>query len=123
MVTVSGPWTREEMEQFLSAETVPLRLGCRTPADKPWMLSLWYRFDADDERLVCATSADADIVDHARDLMARTGMAFVVGNRAEVMGEAETRAIIVRSSDTSEFEGSKADLGAVVAAELAAELD
>jgi len=62
MVTVSGPWTREEMEQFLDAETVPLRLGCRTPADKPWMLSLWYRFV--DGAFECATGADAAVVDY-----------------------------------------------------------
>ncbi len=62
MVTVSGPWTSGEMEQFLSAETVPLRLGCRTPADRPWMLSLWYRFV--DGVFECATGADAAVVDY-----------------------------------------------------------
>ncbi|AUG47942.1 pyridoxamine 5'-phosphate oxidase [Haloarcula taiwanensis] len=62
MVTVSGPWTSEEMSQFLSAETVPLRLGCRTPAGRPWMLSLWYRFV--DGTFECATGADAAVVDY-----------------------------------------------------------
>jgi phosphopantothenoylcysteine decarboxylase/phosphopantothenate--cysteine ligase len=66
---------------------------------------------------------DADVVDRARDLLERAGMAFVVGNRASVMGETETRAILVRADDTSEFEGAKAELGALVADELAAELD
>jgi phosphopantothenoylcysteine decarboxylase/phosphopantothenate--cysteine ligase len=66
---------------------------------------------------------DADVVDRARDLLERAGMAFVVGNRASVMGETETRAILVREDDTSEFEGAKAELGALVADELAAELD
>jgi len=66
---------------------------------------------------------DADVVDRARDLLERAGMAFVVGNRASVMGETETRAILVRADDTSAFEGAKAELGALVADELAAELD
>ena len=66
---------------------------------------------------------DADVVDRARDLLERAGMAFVVGNRASVMGETETRAILVREDDTSEFEGAKAELGGLVADELAAELD
>jgi phosphopantothenoylcysteine decarboxylase/phosphopantothenate--cysteine ligase len=66
---------------------------------------------------------DADVVDRARDLLERAGMAFVVGNRASVMGETETRAILVRADDTSAFEGAKAALGALVADELAAELD
>lgn len=62
MVTVSGPWTRTEVERFLDEETVPLRLGCRTPAGRPWMLSLWYRFV--DGSFECATGADAAVVDY-----------------------------------------------------------
>lgn len=62
MVTVSGPWTRTEVERFLTDETVPLRLGCHTPADRPWMLSLWYRFV--DGGFECATGADAAVVDY-----------------------------------------------------------
>jgi phosphopantothenoylcysteine decarboxylase/phosphopantothenate--cysteine ligase len=37
------------------------------------------------------------------------------------MGEEETRALFVRSEDVTSFTGSKADLGARVAEELAAE--
>ncbi|MFB6222886.1 MAG: pyridoxamine 5'-phosphate oxidase family protein [Haloarcula sp.] len=60
MTTLSGPRSREEVDQFLGDETVPLRLGCRTPAERPWMLSLWYRFA--DGVFECATGADAEVV-------------------------------------------------------------
>lgn len=60
MVTPSGPWSLTETERFLDDTTVPIRLGCRTPADRPWMLSLWYRFA--DGVFECATGADAAVV-------------------------------------------------------------
>ena len=74
-VAYTGEWDRAEVAAYLTDATVPLRLACRTPAGGLWMLSLWYRFDADDERLVCATSADADIVEYLR---ADDGVAFEV---------------------------------------------
>ena len=63
-----------------------------------------------------------DIVAQARDLLDRAGLAFVVGNRASVMGEDETEATIVRETDTDHVSGTKAHLGARVADELAATL-
>lgn len=60
MVTVTGEWSAEEVASFLGPTTVPLRLGCRTPAGDPWMLSLWYRYV--DDAFECATSASADVV-------------------------------------------------------------
>jgi phosphopantothenoylcysteine decarboxylase/phosphopantothenate--cysteine ligase len=69
------------------------------------------------------TSGDDEaMVERARDLLDRVGLAFVVANDASVMGEAETRALFVRSGDATEFAGSKTALGARVADELAAEL-
>jgi phosphopantothenoylcysteine decarboxylase/phosphopantothenate--cysteine ligase len=62
------------------------------------------------------------MVDAARETLDRAGLAFVVANDASVMGESETRALLVRSDDTSEFTGSKESLGGRVAEELAAEL-
>ncbi|WP_423999476.1 pyridoxamine 5'-phosphate oxidase family protein [Haloarcula salina] len=62
MVTPSGPWSLAETERFLDEVTVPIRLGCRTPADRPWMLSLWYRFT--DGVFECATGADAAVVEY-----------------------------------------------------------
>ncbi|MFB6082722.1 MAG: bifunctional phosphopantothenoylcysteine decarboxylase/phosphopantothenate--cysteine ligase CoaBC [Halorientalis sp.] len=65
---------------------------------------------------------EATLVERARETMERAGLAFVVGNRADVMGETETRALVIREDDTAEYAGSKAGLGARVAEELATEL-
>jgi nitroimidazol reductase NimA-like FMN-containing flavoprotein (pyridoxamine 5'-phosphate oxidase superfamily) len=74
-VTYTGEWDRAGATAFLADATIPIRLACRTPAGGLWMLSLWYRFDADAERLVCATSAGADVVEYLR---ADGGVAFEV---------------------------------------------
>lgn len=60
MVSVTGAWSLDEVADFLTETTVPIRLGCRRPSGDLWMLSLWYRYrDGDFE---CATAADADVV-------------------------------------------------------------
>ncbi|WP_394743360.1 pyridoxamine 5'-phosphate oxidase family protein [Natronococcus roseus] len=66
---VRGSLSREDVAAFLDGRTVPIRLGCRTPADHPWMVSLWYRRREGDDgwRLECATSADADVVTYLRE--------------------------------------------------------
>ncbi|WP_276257892.1 bifunctional phosphopantothenoylcysteine decarboxylase/phosphopantothenate--cysteine ligase CoaBC [Haloglomus litoreum] len=70
------------------------------------------------------TSGDDDaLVGKARETLDRAGLAFVVGNDASVLGEAETRTLFVRESSVREFVGSKDGLGLRVAEELAAELD
>ena len=56
----SGPWSRDQVTEFLEATTVPVRIGCRTPSDTPWIVSLWFSWDG---AINCATSADADLVD------------------------------------------------------------
>ncbi|MFB6166566.1 MAG: bifunctional phosphopantothenoylcysteine decarboxylase/phosphopantothenate--cysteine ligase CoaBC [Haloarculaceae archaeon] len=65
---------------------------------------------------------EATLVDRARETLERADLSFVVGNRADVMGAAETRALIIRADSVDEYEGSKAGLGARVADELATEL-
>ncbi|MFB6119533.1 MAG: bifunctional phosphopantothenoylcysteine decarboxylase/phosphopantothenate--cysteine ligase CoaBC [Halobacteriaceae archaeon] len=65
---------------------------------------------------------DEAMVEAARDLIDRTGLAFVVANDASAMGGDETRALIVRREAESEFVGSKTDLGRRIADELAASL-
>ncbi|MDZ7701248.1 MAG: pyridoxamine 5'-phosphate oxidase family protein [Halobacteriales archaeon] len=60
MAEFTGAWSAEGVAEFLGRTTVPVRLGCRTPADRPWMVSLWYRYD--DGELVCATARDAAVV-------------------------------------------------------------
>lgn len=69
------------------------------------------------------TEGDDDaLVAKARDRLERAGLAFVVANRSEALGGAETRALVVRPESVAEYAGSKAGLGERVAAELAAEL-
>ncbi|WP_411962976.1 bifunctional phosphopantothenoylcysteine decarboxylase/phosphopantothenate--cysteine ligase CoaBC [Haloferax sp. YSMS24] len=69
------------------------------------------------------TSGDDDaMVTEARRIMDRVGLAFVVANDASVMGDDETRALVVRDGETNEYVGSKAGLGAQVADELKKEL-
>lgn len=62
---------------------------------------------------------EANIVDQARALRERAALTFVVGNAASVMGDAETRAVLV-DDETEWFEGSKTALGARIADRLAA---
>ncbi|MDZ5809925.1 pyridoxamine 5'-phosphate oxidase family protein [Halorubrum sp. AD140] len=56
---LSGPWDRDRVDEFLGEARVPIRIGCRTPADDPWIVSLWFSWDG---AVHCATSADADLV-------------------------------------------------------------
>jgi len=65
---------------------------------------------------------EAAVVEQSRSLLERVGCAFVVGNHADVMGEAETSAVIVGAERTDRYEGTKEGLGARIADELAAAL-
>jgi len=65
---------------------------------------------------------ERELIERARETLRRAGLAFVVANRADVMGESETEALVVRENGTDEFAGSKSGLGARVADELATEL-
>lgn len=60
MAEYTGAWTADGVAEFLGRTTVPVRLGCRTPADRPWIVSLWYEYR--DGELVCATARDAAVV-------------------------------------------------------------
>jgi phosphopantothenoylcysteine decarboxylase/phosphopantothenate--cysteine ligase len=68
------------------------------------------------------SSEDEAMIERARELLERVDLNLVVANDASVMGEDETGALFVRSEDITSFAGSKADLGARIAAELAADL-
>ena len=59
---IRGSLTREDVESLLEEAVIPLRIACQTPAANLWMLSLWFRYR--DGRLLCATSADADVVSY-----------------------------------------------------------
>jgi phosphopantothenoylcysteine decarboxylase/phosphopantothenate--cysteine ligase len=65
------------------------------------------------------TDDDASIVEQSRRLQDRTDLAFVVGNSARVMGERETRAVLVDGDDTETIEGKKEQLGDDIARRLA----
>jgi phosphopantothenoylcysteine decarboxylase/phosphopantothenate--cysteine ligase len=62
---------------------------------------------------------DEEMITQSRRLMERVGLSFVVANDASVMGEDRSRALIVRENTESVFEGTKVDLGARVADEMA----
>jgi phosphopantothenoylcysteine decarboxylase/phosphopantothenate--cysteine ligase len=64
---------------------------------------------------------DEVLIERARETMARTDLAFVVANDASVMGEADTRALLVDADDATEYAGDKGGLGAAVAERLADE--
>jgi len=69
------------------------------------------------------TDADDDqIREQARRIQERVGLEFVVGNDASVMGETDTRALLVTGEDSALVAGSKDTLGARVADRLAADL-
>jgi phosphopantothenoylcysteine decarboxylase/phosphopantothenate--cysteine ligase len=62
---------------------------------------------------------DGEMIAQARRIMERADLSFVVANDASVMGENETRALLVDGDEKSVFEGTKAGLGSRVAEELA----
>jgi phosphopantothenoylcysteine decarboxylase/phosphopantothenate--cysteine ligase len=62
---------------------------------------------------------ETEIVERAHDILDRVGLAFVVANRANVMGADETEAVIVRPESTERVVGTKTRLGGEVADELA----
>jgi nitroimidazol reductase NimA-like FMN-containing flavoprotein (pyridoxamine 5'-phosphate oxidase superfamily) len=62
---VSGDWTPAQAERYLTDSRVPIRVSCRTPDGRLWMLSLWYLLL--DGALHCATGANADVVRYLRE--------------------------------------------------------
>jgi len=61
---------------------------------------------------------DETLVERAREIRERAGLAFVVANDASVMGDDETRALLVDADAATEYVGEKQGLGARVANEL-----
>ncbi|MXR51905.1 bifunctional phosphopantothenoylcysteine decarboxylase/phosphopantothenate--cysteine ligase CoaBC [Halovenus sp. WSH3] len=81
--------------------------------ERPELPIVGFKAETDDE--------DENVVEQARQIRDRADLAFVVGNAADVMGSAETRAALV-DDDIEWFEGSKTGLGAAVADRLGREL-
>lgn len=68
-----GPWSRAQLETFLAETRVPLRLACRTPAGRLWVVPMWFTYR--DGRFRCATGRRTDVVGF---LEADPGVAFDV---------------------------------------------
>jgi hypothetical protein len=61
-----GAMSRDEVTAYLEDAEIPVRIACRTPAGRLWMVSLWYRLVGDGS-LACATGADATLVRYLRE--------------------------------------------------------
>ena len=101
-------------------ETVTLRLRPTSKlldtvrAERPDLTMVGFKAETDGD--------DTAIHERARELQQRVGLLFVVGNDAGVMGETDTRALLVDGDDHEVVEGSKTALGSRVADRLAAAL-
>ncbi len=69
-----------------------------------------------------SSGGDEDLLAHGRELLDRVDLAFVVANDASVMGETETRALLVEGADHEEYTGDKQGLGVAVAEKLGEKL-
>ena len=83
-------------------------------AERPDLTMVGFKAETDGD--------DTAIHERARELQQRVGLVFVVGNDAGVMGETDTRALLVDGDDHEVVEGSKTALGSRVADRLAAAL-
>ena len=83
-------------------------------ADQPDLPIVGFKVETDGD--------DETLVDRAREIRERAGLAFVVANDASVMGAAETRALLVDADTATEYVGDKQGLGARVADDLGAHL-
>jgi len=65
---------------------------------------------------------DDKLLARAGELRDRVDLAFVVANDASVMGDAETRALLVEAEDHQVYTGDKQGLGLAVAEKIATKL-
>jgi len=67
MARLDGAWDGPALADFLDSARIPVRLACRTPAGRLWMVSLWFTpTDGDPLGFACATSARARLVAYLR---------------------------------------------------------
>ncbi|MFD1634045.1 bifunctional phosphopantothenoylcysteine decarboxylase/phosphopantothenate--cysteine ligase CoaBC [Haloplanus ruber] len=66
---------------------------------------------------------DAAMIERARTLRDRVDLAFVVANDASVMGDDDTRVLVVDGDEVDRFRGSKTGLGRRIADRLATVID
>lgn len=56
--------TREEVTEYLTEATIPVRIACRRPPDGLWIVSLWYEYEAG--QLSCATGDESALAGFLR---------------------------------------------------------
>ena len=66
---------------------------------------------------------DAAMIEAAREILSRSELAFVVANDASVMGETDTRALLIHEENAASFAGSKDGLASEVADSIAVVLE
>ena len=68
------------------------------------------------------TGDDGALIEAARETLDRVGLAFMVANDADVIGETDTRVLLVGPDEVTEVAGAKADVAVRIVGELAAVL-
>jgi len=93
----AGPWGAEQVDTYLRAAAIPIRLACHGTAGFPLVLSLWYHWDG--VSLWCAVQKDSQVA----KLLSRDGRcAFeVAADRPPYRG--------VRGSATAELIPAEAE--------------
>lgn len=59
-VSLNGPWSQEQIDEYLQASTVPLRLACIGGDGFPRVVSLWYRYHQG--QLHCVSHRDSKLI-------------------------------------------------------------
>lgn len=59
-VTLKGPWSVDQIEQFLTATVFPLRLGCVGADGYPRVVSVWFHYAMG--QLFCVTHRDSHLL-------------------------------------------------------------
>ncbi len=59
-MTRKGPWSEDEVERFLGATRIPVRLACNGSSGHPLLASLW--FVPLEGKLWCATQRSASLI-------------------------------------------------------------
>ena len=55
----------EQVEEYLRAIQIPLRLSCRTQSGWPMIVSLWYLYQ--NNKIICATQNSAKVVSYLKN--------------------------------------------------------
>lgn len=64
-IALRGPWTLTQIDDYLQASTVPLRLACVAADGFPRVVSLWYRYR--EGRFYCVSHRDSKLIGLLRE--------------------------------------------------------